>query len=143
MKNRNILALAAALMLLASSPGLAKKARETQNCQAWSKGRELRCLFDDAQVPTATIRVRNTSSSRVSFSYDEWHSSCGTRGGKIESDRYENLDPGDSVEIFVLAPGRGVSCRESFVTDCRRGSRQVNCPEVLRAEGTLWVGNLQ
>ena len=142
MKNRNILALAAALTLLAS-PGLAKKARETQNCQSWSKGRELRCLFDNGQIPTATIRVRNTTNSAVSFSYDEWHSSCGTRGGKVESDRYENVEPGDSVEILVLAPGRGVSCRESFITDCRRGSRQVDCSGVLRAEGTLWVGNLQ
>lgn len=142
MKNRHILVLLAGLILLAS-PGLAKKARETQSCQAWNKGRELRCLFDDANVPTATIRVRNTSSSTVSFSYDEWHSSCGTRGGKVESDRYENVEPGDSVEILVLAPGRGVSCRESFVTGCRRGSRQVDCPDVLQAEGTLWVGNLQ
>ena len=142
MKNRHILFLLAGLLLLAS-PGLAKKARETQDCQPWNKGRELRCLFDNAQIPTATIRVRNTSSSMVSFSYDEWHSSCGTRGGKVESDRYENVEPGDAVEILVLAPGRGVSCRESFVTGCRRGSRQVDCPDVLRAEGTLWVGNLQ
>ena len=36
MKNRNIPALAAALILLAS-PGLAKTARETQSCQAWKR----------------------------------------------------------------------------------------------------------
>lgn len=143
MTNRNILLAAIAGLVLLTSPAPAKKVRETQNCQSWSKGRELRCLFNDANVPTATIRVRNTSSSTVSFSYDEWHSQCGSRGGKIESDRYENLDPGDSVEIQVLAPGRGVSCRESFITGCRRGSRQVDCPDVLQAEGTLWVGNLQ
>ena len=141
MRNRYILVLLGLVLL--ATPGLAKKARETQNCQSWSKGRELRCLFDNGQIPTATIRVRNTSGSSVSFSYDEWHSSCGTRGGKVESDRYENVEPGDSVEILVLAPGRGVSCRESFITDCRRGSRQVDCSGVLRAEGTLWVGNLQ
>jgi hypothetical protein len=141
MRNRKILIVT--VLVLMAAPGFAKKARETQNCQTWSKGRELRCLFDNGQIPTATIRVRNTSGATVSFSYDEWHSSCGTRGGKVESDRYENVEPGDSVEILVLAPGRGVSCRESFITDCRRGSRQIDCAGVLRAEGTLWVGNLQ
>lgn len=142
MRHRNTLILLAVLTLLAV-PGFAKKARETQDCQAWNKGRELRCMFDNGEVPTATIRVRNTSSSRVSFSYDEWHSKCGTKGGNVESDAYDNLEPGESVEIVVLAPGRGVSCRETFITDCRRGSRKVNCPDVLRAEGTLWVGNRQ
>ena len=139
---KHSLVLLAAFILLAT-PGFAKKARETQDCQSWNKGRELRCLFDNGEVPTATIRVRNTSSSTVSFSYDEWHSRCGTKGGNVESDGYDNLEPGDSVEIVVLAPGRGVSCRESFISRCRRGSREVNCSDVLRAEGTLWVGNRQ
>ena len=130
-------------LLLLTAPGLAWKSHETTTCVEWNKGRELRCALDNSRIPTATIKVRNNSSSTVSFSYDEWHSGCGSPGGKVESERYRDVEPHESIEIHMLSPGSGVNCRESFITRCERDSREVACPEVLRAETTLWVGNQQ
>ena len=139
--SRIVLLVAGSFLLTA--PAFAWKTRETKDCQPWHDGRELRCLFDNPAVPTATVRVTNTSDSEVSFSYDEWHSRCGTKGGKVETSRYRNVEPGESIVIQVLAPGSGVTCRESFVAECKRGSKPTPCPHLVRVQSALWVGNLQ
>ncbi|HEX3125840.1 MAG TPA: hypothetical protein VH394_00775 [Thermoanaerobaculia bacterium] len=138
---RNALVLLASLLLAA--PALAWKTRDTRDCQPWREGRELRCVFDNPNVPTATVRVTNTSDSEVSFSYDEWHSRCGQKGGRVETNRYRDVEPGESIVIQVLAPGNGVSCRESFVAECKRGSKPTPCTHLVRVQAALWVGNLQ
>lgn len=138
---RNAIVLIASLLL--TTPAFAWKTRETRDCQPWRDNRELRCVFDNPNVPTATVRVTNTSDTEVSFSYDEWHSRCGTKGGKVETNRYRNVEPGESIVIQVLAPGGGVSCRESFIAECKRGSRPTPCPHLVRVQASLWVGNLQ
>lgn len=128
---------------LHAAPALAWKSFETKDCQDWSDGRQVRCLFNNPKVPTATIRVTNTTDSQVSFSYDEWHSHCGVKGSRVETNRYQNVEPGESIVVQVLAPGSGVSCREGFIAECKRGSKPTRCSGVLRVQSALWVGNLQ
>jgi hypothetical protein len=135
--------LLAAGSLLLTAPALAWKSHETKDCQEWKDGRQLRCLLDNPSIPTATIRVTNTSDSQVSFSYDEWHSRCGAKGGRVETNRYRDVEPGESIVIQVLAPGSGVTCREGFIAECKRGSKPTPCPDLVRVQSALWVGNLQ
>lgn len=134
-----------ALFALLPSLAFALKEYRSADCESW-KGSEIRCLLNDSRVPTATIEFTSTGSA-VSFTVDEWHSVCGTPGGKVESNTY-SLSGGETRRVNAQNPGqdpRGnfITCREIFITDCKEGGQTVDCNKKLKAKYTLWVGNKQ
>ena len=119
-----------------------KPAKAARPCEVERRRpRNIRCLFDSAEFPTSTIEVINTSSDAVSFTYDEWHSFCGTGGGKVVSEAF-TLAKDQSLVLDVLNAGRGITCREGFIVDCKMKITKA-CSDVLSVKAREWKGNLQ
>jgi hypothetical protein len=145
MRQIRFIALVVFALALTPSLALALKVYKTADCEA--KGHDLRCLLNDSKVPTATVDIKNTGTTAVSFTVDEWHSRCGFAGGKVESNSYE-LSGGATRHIELQSPGTDagglhINCREIFIVGCKEGSSSVSCKDKLTAQYTLWEGNKQ
>jgi hypothetical protein len=124
-----------------------KPAKTPRPCEKERRNpRNLRCLFDASQFPTSTIEVavKPEVDDEVTFTYDEWHSGCGTPGGKVVSGTF-TVSRGASLYLDVLDAGRGISCREGFIVDCktRAGRLERGCSDLLQVSAIEWKGNLQ
>jgi hypothetical protein len=132
---------AAGLPALAQEDSSRWKRVETADCAVKDHG-ILRCLLAGAKYPTGTLTIRNSHESQVTFTWEEWHSTCGFAGGKVETRTLEL--GGKETKVFnLVSPGAGITCREVFLVDCKVGGAATGCPEVLVATGQMYTGNQQ
>jgi hypothetical protein len=144
---RMILTLAALTLAGAAAlqplPAAAHVVVKEFDCQSWNDGKEMRCLFDDAKYPTATIVVKNTSTTEtIAFQADEYHSICRFSSGQLDSSAHV-LAPGSQETLKVLSPGADITCREIFIVSCTANGVSQNCTKNLKAVGQTWKGNKQ
>lgn len=120
------------------------------------KDANLYCPASSDAPPTSQIVVANKTASNIRFLYDEWHSQCGTPGGKVHSQEFTVPANGGVLTFTMLSPlVHGISdvlpvvpdtgdCREGFIMNCTNESgAKMNCSEALQATMEFYVGNQQ
>ena len=107
-------------------------------CERWDGGARVRCGASGAGSIVLTV----TADQPVQFSYDEYHSLCGSASRIVQSDTL-TVSKGNPVIFRMLAAGSGVTCREVFVTTCRVDGREKPCADVLNGSYQWFKGNLQ
>ncbi len=118
--------LVACLLVLLMQPGTARAGE----CTSWNTTQEIRCLSTGAPAFTReTLRLRNRSNTTVSFSLQQWFSSCGWPSNR----------PATVPIVVVLAPGQTIDqalqpfpmaapadadsyCTETFIFACSNGA---------------------
>jgi hypothetical protein len=124
-----------------------KRSKE-QGCENWNGNKEFRCASSDKDVPTAQVVIRNRTGRDIRLRYDEWHSVCGTPGGKVHSQEL-TVPANGSTSLMQLGAGKApggqlITCREGFIVECKNPDGSgVHCPEALSAQVEYFVGNQQ
>ena len=143
--NRNawILTLAVVATLFAAGDALADPPNWKPNgnavpCERWDGKQRLRCRAEGAGSVIVTVKAEK----EVQFSYDEYHSLCGSSSRIVQSDTL-TVTANKPQTLHVLASGSGITCREVFLTTCRHDGKEVPCGDVLTATYQWFKGNLQ
>ncbi|HEX8410641.1 MAG TPA: hypothetical protein VF883_17385 [Thermoanaerobaculia bacterium] len=123
-----------------ADPPTWKPAGEAVACEGWDGGERLRCRAQG--FGSAIVTVTASAGETVEFSYDEYHSSCGSASKIVHSDALVVV-PNNPHKFRVLAGGTGITCREVFLVACRVGGEAKQCADVLTASYQWFVGNKQ
>lgn len=118
---------------------------QPSEAQVWSPGRScpasgnnVRCLIGgDSRGQSARVSIRNGSTEKITLTFDEYHSPCGGKGKKVQSESV-TIASGETKSLRVLDPGVGATCREIFLTNCGGA-----CKDVVTATTETFVGNQQ
>ncbi|ADO69272.1 hypothetical protein [Stigmatella aurantiaca] len=135
------------LVVSAAAEAQCFKRSKEQACENWNGNKEFRCASSDKDVPTTQVAVRNRTGRDIRLRYDEWHSICGTPGGKVHSQEF-TIPANGSTSFAQLSAGKSsagpITCREGFIVECKNPDGSgVNCPEALSAQLEYFVGNQQ
>jgi hypothetical protein len=89
---------------------------------------------------TATIDVSVKVAGKVTFAHHEYHSACGAASNAVHKETHV-ID--DDIELYVLAAGPGITCREVYFTGCSVDGTEKACNTVLSAKYSWFKGNQQ
>ena len=102
----------------------------------------IRCLLSGENYPSGTLTITNSHASAVTFTWDEWHSACGFKGGLVQS-KTAQIGAHETKVFSLLSPGNPITCREVFLHNCKAGAAELKCPQVLSGTGQMYTGNKQ
>ncbi len=109
-----------------------------RNCSLIDNGMGFICYAKDGPGNTVTTNIANSTNSIITASYSEWHYGCIT-GRDVNGQRNAqtlSIPPQLITNVAMNSPGSGVTCRESWVTNCVSNNKAVRCSDYLKVTWT-------